>query len=254
MRSHGRHARTVPALAAVLATAATLSAATLGAGSAARGPSADRLAARQATRGRLLSLAGLHSPPLLRDLADRAFTLDAVAAYTLWEFTQGAADGPRLLGAAVSGGFFEALGVEPALGRTLSAADDDPAAEPVTVVSLAFWRRHLGGDPDVIGRHLVLDTRPYRVVGVMPAGFGFPDAHAEVWTAVSLELPEAVHARGARFLRSFVRLKPGVMAAEAQEEMTAISRQLADEGVGQDGPALVLASPLPLAESHARLP
>lgn len=71
----------------------------------------------------------------------------------------------------VSGDFFGALGVRPALGRVFSAADDQPGCVPGAVVSDGFWRREMGGDASAIGRTITLNDRPVDVIGVTPPAF-----------------------------------------------------------------------------------
>src|ERR1035438_1480093 len=85
----------------------------------------------------------------------------------------------RLAGTHVTDSFFEVVGIPVALGRPIKRGESD-----VTVVTYGFWNKRLGGDPDVLGRVLVLDGKPYTVVGVLPrahrilAGFGFtPDLY-----------------------------------------------------------------------------
>src|SRR5262245_1969839 len=68
---------------------------------------------------------------------------------------------------------FPALGVAPQLGRAFTTEEDRPGAEPVVILSHAFWQRRFGGDPAVIGQSLTLDGRSRQVIGVMPPGFKF---------------------------------------------------------------------------------
>src|SRR4029078_11846983 len=74
------------------------------------------------------------------------------------------------------------LAVTPALGRGL--ADDDAAAgkEHVVVLSAALWKNQFGGDPAIVGRDIRLNGDSYRVVGVMPPGFFYPDRLTQLWT------------------------------------------------------------------------
>src|SRR5690606_32749267 len=74
----------------------------------------------------------------------------------------------------VSPSFAEVLRVRPALGRAFEEGDALPGAEPVALLSHAFWRSAYGGDPGAVGRTIELDGIRHRIVGVMPAGFKFP--------------------------------------------------------------------------------
>ena len=75
----------------------------------------------------------------------------------------------------VSGNYFEVLGVKATLGRTFTAEEDKiPAADPVVVLSHAFWKSHFGANPDVLGRQLTLNGHSYTVIGVAPLAFRGP--------------------------------------------------------------------------------
>ena len=96
--------------------------------------------------------------------------------------------------ANVSGDFFPALGVKPALGRWIERSDEVPSLPEVAVLGNGLWRSRFGADPRVLGRKLDLDNRLLTVVGVMPPGFAYPQ-DAELWTpepiASRLGLPRA---------------------------------------------------------------
>ncbi len=89
----------------------------------------------------------------------------------------------RVFFSGVSAGFFEVLGVEPLLGRTLTAADDVPNAAPVAVLSHGTWVRRFAADPAVVGRTMSVDGESVEIVGVMPEGFEIPRG-AEFWAPV----------------------------------------------------------------------
>jgi putative ABC transport system permease protein len=138
---------------------------------------------------------------------------DAFSAAAAMEgrYWMGQVDGQptRLLGQAVTPDFFRVFGARPGLGRFLTPEDRESV-----VLSLAFWQSQFGGDPTAIGRKLMLDDKPYRIVGVAPADFRFP-ANAQVWTSLYLD-PERLHRRGYNMnLWVFARLKDGVSAARA---------------------------------------
>src|SRR5262249_2683815 len=122
----------------------------------------------------------------------------------------------------VSGNYFSVLGVQPAAGRALVAADDRvPSGERVAIVSDAYWARRFGRDPSVVGRAFRYRARPFTIVGVAPAGFfgetvgeapdlwspmtAQPDAPAFLWTGHS-----------AVWLSVLARRRPGVTLARAQ--------------------------------------
>jgi putative ABC transport system permease protein len=131
----------------------------------------------------------------------------------------------RVFGAQVTANFFSTLRSIPALGRTFAADEDQAGRGQVVILSYGLWRQRYGGEPNIAGRTIDLDSRPYVVAGVMPRGFEFP-VPADLWTPLALA-PQEMAERSARTLRVFGRLKAGVSLAQAQSEMATISRQLA---------------------------
>jgi putative ABC transport system permease protein len=132
--------------------------------------------------------------------------------------------GPEYLtGAAVSEDFFRLFSVQPFLGRTFLAAEHRPGRGRVVILSHGLWFRRFGADPAVIGTSVVLDGEPNTVVGVMGAGFVFPD-DAELWRPLTLTASDAN--RRVDIVRVIARLRRDSAPAQAQAEMTAIARQL----------------------------
>jgi putative ABC transport system permease protein len=143
-------------------------------------------------------------------------------------FTLTGVDEPeRIPGARVSAGFFSALKVKAALGRTLRADEDQPGSQRVVVVSDGLWHRRFGGDPGLVGRTLTLDGDPFTVIGILPPGFDFPVrvSGAEVWTQAFLDT-RFVESRGAHGYRVVARLRPNITLEQAQAEMDTIARRL----------------------------
>jgi len=101
---------------------------------------------------------------------------------------------PEKLDAAwCSWNFFHTLGVEPALGRSFTPADDQAGAEATVILSAPFWKLRYSSDPSIVGKKIYLDARPYTVIGVMPESFTYSGAFAantlQVWTPVGHEAP-----------------------------------------------------------------
>jgi predicted permease len=167
----------------------------------------------------------------------KSFT--AMAVYRHYDFLMTSQAGAiHLDGKRVSADFFSVLGVNPAFGRAFVAQDDVPGAAPVVMIGASFWKREFGGAPGVVGRSLTLDGRDWTIVGVVPAGFQFgrsADIYEPIGQWVTPEMTDRVDHPG---LRVVARLAPGVSLAAAQQEMSAIARQLAvlypkaDEGHG----------------------
>ena len=121
-------------------------------------------------------------------------------------------------GTVVSGNFFAALGVPPALGRVFSDEEDRPGVNNVIVLSDRVWRNRFGADPSIVGRTLQLDGQSVQVIGVMPADFEHPILWNSVdfWRPIAFT-PEQRGNRGNNYLRAFARLKPGVDIDSAQQ-------------------------------------
>jgi putative ABC transport system permease protein len=165
------------------------------------------------------------------ELSARNGTLSGLAAFTpqFSSLRDGAGAPPeRVFVAAVSGNYFEVLGVAAAHGRALSAADDHPGAAGAIVLGHGFWQRRFGGDASIVGRSVVVDGRPHTVIGVLAAQF--TGTLAPFVPEVFLPLQTA---RRSASVQMIGRLKPGVSRVQAQSELTAIAAQTA--GASADG-------------------
>jgi putative ABC transport system permease protein len=125
----------------------------------------------------------------------------------------------------ITGGFFDVLGVKPALGRTLTIADDKEAAENVIVLSSGFWQRRYGASREVVGRPLMIGEQSFRIVGVMPPDLDYPTG-VEVWRTTSSVPPTEPFALGRLEVNLVGRLRPGVTLEQAASEITTLSRRL----------------------------
>ena len=130
----------------------------------------------------------------------------------------------------VSGGFFETLGVVPFLGRTFAITDEVPHGPNVVVLSHGLWQREYGGSA-MVGKSITLNNQPYTVVGVMPAGFGFP-SQSDLWIPMSIPNTFDTFAAFRGFLHASViaRLAPGVtMQMASARLMSTWERRVAQE-------------------------
>ncbi len=162
------------------------------------------------------------------DYRERNRSFADLAAYSEMNFSMTAGDEPeRLHGVVVSDSLFPTLRVGPLLGRALAPEDGVKGASPVVVIGYGLWQRRFGGDPNVVGRTVLVESRPTTIVGVMPDGFQFPVTTdpIDVWGPVA---PDSFFAqsRGAHFLRMVGRLGDGVTQAQATADMTAIAESL----------------------------
>jgi len=109
---------------------------------------------------------------------------------------------------------FDALGVQPLLGRALRREDSDPGADPVVMLGEGLWKSRYGAAPSIVGRVIRINDVPTTVVGVMPERMKFPDA--DLWVPLSRLPGLAARRRDERFgMQAFGRLAPGVSARQA---------------------------------------
>jgi predicted permease len=152
-------------------------------------------------------------------LRDNNHSLEAVAAYsTSGANLTGNGEPERVTIGTVSADFFKVLGIPPLLGRGFSAGEDTPGKNGVCVIGFGFWQRQFGGDPNIIGKSLELNSAAAEVIGVMPAGFSFPRPGIDLWTPLALNPTRTAP----YFLRAIGRLGSGVSLAEAQAETTGV--------------------------------
>jgi putative ABC transport system permease protein len=131
----------------------------------------------------------------------------------------------------VSDGYFELMQTPPLLGRALVSEDQQPGKDQVVVLSHGLWQRRFGQDTKIIGQTISLDSRPYTVVGVMPANFhSLPSSlvhPSDVYLPLAAEYDDTQ--RSFTWLRGIARLKPNVTLAQAQAELDVIARTQALE-------------------------
>lgn len=150
----------------------------------------------------------------------------AMAAQTGGSFTlTGGKEPVQLRGARVSAPYFEILGAKPALGRTFAADEDQPGKEEVVVLSHRLWESRFGSDAAVIGRKIILNNRPYTIIGVMPAGTMFDREWNDIWTPLAFLSQDMT--RDFHWMRSWARLKPGVTLEAARQQMKGIAARIA---------------------------
>ncbi len=134
----------------------------------------------------------------------------------------------RLTAAAVTGNYFQALGVQPAFGRTFQLENEKPGSEQVAVLSYGLWQKRFSGDPGIVNKTIKLDGKSCEVLGVMPQDFSFPQS-AELWVPINFDIAPGMKQRKAHFLRPIGKLKPGVTIAQAQADTDVIARRLEEQ-------------------------
>jgi putative ABC transport system permease protein len=172
------------------------------------------------------------SAPSFLDCQQRNQVFESMAAFHQDNFTLTGTGNPEFIRAGVvTREFFDVLAVQPILGRAFLPQETQTGQERVAVLSYGLWRRRFGSDPSIIGQTIRLDGAPYTIIGVLPQGFDFtiPDffRSRDVW--VPAVLPRDNSARGNKYLSVIARLKPGVSLGGAEQEMRAITEQLARE-------------------------
>ena len=170
------------------------------------------------------------NPQNVGDWQKRNHSFEKIAAYIPFELTlslTGSGTPEEVPGSYVTREFLPLLGVHPALGRNFLPEEELPKAPDVALLSDGFWRRRYGADPNIVGKKLTIGGNPTIVIGVLPAGFRFPDVKADIWELTTLH-PEKQRT-GLRYLAPIARLRPGVSVSQAQADMNVISAQLARE-------------------------
>ncbi len=169
---------------------------------------------------------GSASPGNVFEWRAQSKTLDEVIVIRNRDHTL-SGDGPpeRHTGYGVSAAFFDAIGIHPLLGRTFDKGEDEAGRAQVVVLRYPFWQTRFGGDSRIIGKQVILDDRPFEIIGVMPKGFDFPFGAGEFWTPFVFT-PEMKHEHGNHFLRVMALLKPGIEFEQAAAELGEISLRI----------------------------
>ena len=155
-----------------------------------------------------------------------------MAMFTTGELNASLDDAAFRAGASrVTADFFRVLGVSAALGRTVDAADTRPGQGRVAVISHSLWHSRFGGDRNVLGKELLLNARPYRIIGVMPPRFAFPHGSenadtagktTDLWVPWTMT-PEQRVSRNDNPGNAIGRLLPGMSVRAAQAEIATIT-------------------------------
>jgi len=145
----------------------------------------------------------------------------------IWNIT-GAGQPVVLEGISVNDRFLPMLGATPLLGRSFSPEETRQGGPAVALISHRLWTTRFGASGEVIGKRILLDARPYTIIGILPANFPWLGKPLDVLTPAQMANRDW-RAGAGRFLRAAARLKPGVSPGRAQNELSAIARQLEAE-------------------------
>jgi putative ABC transport system permease protein len=168
-------------------------------------------------------LSALEVADVRRDARD----LSEVAEYHSMTFQlYGHGDPLRVTTGVVSDGYFDMLGVKPALGRTFRAGEEAVGAPPVVILSHAFWMNQFHGDSSIVGATFTMNDRVHTVIGVLPPLPEYPDEN-DIWMPIGAcpfrSSPEMANARDHRMVRGYALLRPGVSADEADVELSTLA-------------------------------
>jgi predicted permease len=178
---------------------------------------------------------GYESYPNYVDLRDRNRTFESLAADNIMGAGVDTGNGPeRAWGYEASGNFFDALELEPYLGRFFHASDEHgPNSAPYVVLTYTYWQNHFKSNPSVIGRTVLVNKHPFTIIGVVPPGFvgtftAFTgDFFVPIVNQEQVDGHSLLNARGNRWVSEVIgRLKPGVTPAQAAADLDSIQVEL----------------------------
>lgn len=177
-------------------------------------------------------------PPMTADffsLQRENRSIESLALFTAARFNvSGDGRAAALSGARVTGDFFKTMGVSAEIGRSVTAGDDQPGQEQVAVISHRLWQSRFGADRTVLAKKLLIDAQLYRIIGVMPATFGFPHSTevmnpaaraTDVWIPWAMT-PEQRAVRDDSAGIAIGRLRPRISVQQAQADFSGIMARL----------------------------
>jgi putative ABC transport system permease protein len=165
--------------------------------------------------------------PDYRTWRDGNRSFDALGAFTGSAFIITGTDRPEFIQATtMTASMWTVLGTPPILGRTFSGAEEEWGRHRVAVISENLWKRRFGGDPNIVGSQIQLGPQSVTILGVMPASFGVVGLQADMWVPMSFAPGSFMDTRRNRFSSVLGRLKPGVTARHARDDLSAIAASL----------------------------
>lgn len=184
-----------------------------------------------------LDYAGTSIPDYF-DRREQAQALEDLALYTGESLNLAAEGTPqRLVGLRATASLFSTLQASPLLGRVFDAEAETPGQDRVVVLSHDLWRSQFAGDPGVLGRDVRLNGEAYRVIGVMPADFVFPNRNTQLWLPFATTPQQrSDDERGNEYSESIGRLAPGASIAQLESQLQAIVSRTADRVAGSGDP------------------
>jgi len=178
--------------------------------------------------------AGLLDQPFsvqeIEDYRHQNHSLDSLVEYHNMNFILlGRSEPERVETGVVSWNFFDVFGIQPLVGRTFRAGDEQPGAPAVLLLSYEYWIRSFGGDPTVVGKTFTMNDKIHTVVGVLPPMPQYPDENDVYMPTTACPFrssPAMIEDRTSRMMRAFGRLKPEVGIRQAQADLSAVAANL----------------------------
>lgn len=170
------------------------------------------------------------SGPEFHDFLTLNHSFSELAVIDSGAFNLGVKGSPqRVVGAAVSPNLFPMLGAQPLIGRNFLAEEAQPGREQEVILSYGLWQRAFAANPNVVGTTLHVDGVPMTVVGVMPAGFAYPD-DSEIWGPRAFT-PEDLSegSRGNHGLEVLGRIRPGLSVPQVQSDMDRVGKTMIEQ-------------------------
>ena len=171
------------------------------------------------------------TPPDIKNYTRDTHSFTSLGGYQGAGYELSGMGEPAMVNASrMTGGVFPALGISPLMGRVFTQQEDDQHQQ-VAVISYATWQSRFHGDAAILGSKILLDRKPFVVIGVMPRGFEFPLApghlnRSELWVPMSFTQQELSPAASANWSYQMVgRLKPGVSASQAVADAGLVAQQ-----------------------------
>jgi len=154
----------------------------------------------------------------------------------------------QTFGAEASWDLFPMLGVQPALGRFFAASDDRLDANATAVLTWGLWKRRYGGDAHILGQTILINAKPYTVIGILPEWFTYPDATAQLWMPIYHEEPaRRMQAHANHSFDVVARLKAGVTVEQATADLNILQQQ--NRKQFPDGPVFDAANIRPIVDA-----
>jgi len=173
---------------------------------------------------------------------NRSFEGFAVYTHADMQLSGAGGDPVKLSAFRISSGYFQVLGLHPAMGREFDFSEERPGNGNVVILSDRVWRNQFGATADILGKKVLLESRPFTVVGVMPPGVDHPGNSynsvaygdtVDAWTPFTFD--GNPNNRGSHYVEGIGRLKPGVTEEQAAADFNGLMREMATQHEGDKG-------------------